>query len=489
MRLARYLKRLPAWIPVLFGLVVLCTGLLSNKFEYDTDEGINLMKALLLSKGYPLYSQIWSDQPPVFTYALSGWFKVVGQGVNSSRILVLIMSILLLWCFLQTLRILENDRHAWVATVLLAGANWYALYSFSVMIGLPALAVGMVSVWLVAIFRKTGTLHWALLAGVVMGVSIQIKAFTGLMLPMIGVMCLAPLGATLDHISLKNRVIGLGLYGIGLLFTFLVIVYGTGVDLWQLTHPHLQASGLNPDRSISPVLTLMRRDWMLAILACSSVCLMSRESKWRHALPFIWFVTAAGVLHNHWPVWRHHGLLLVIPASWAAGRMVIHLWDRGWKWSSGRSEYWSRVAVCLIIVWGTYTACRAIYRLAEGQDGAGPKVTRLLQQNAGDGAWVYTDRLMPAFRAGLVVPPPLAVVSVKRQQSGELSDQRLIDILKTYQPHQVLLSRLNYGPVFYTYLEQHYEPNDWTSRQSVLDVRHYLRKRKTISPLTGVSGQ
>lgn len=489
MSLARDVKQLPCWIPLLFAFVVLCTGLWSNDFEYDTDEGINLMKALLLSRGYHLYSQIWSDQPPVFTYGLAGWFEIFGHGVNTARVLVLILSVLLLWCFQQTLRILENDRHAWVATLLLAGANWYALYSFSVMIGLPALALGMLSVWLVAIFRKTGNVGWALLAGIVMGVSVQTKAFTGLMLPMIGVMFLAPLKPALNQIPLKKRGVGLGLYVLGLVFAFWIILHATGTDLRQLTHPHLKASGLNPDKSISPVLTLMRRDWMLAILACSSALLMSSGNRWRHALPFIWFASAAVVLHNHWPVWRHHGLLLVIPTAWAAGRMVIHLWDRGWTNPTHASQWWARVATCLILGWGTYTAGRAIYRLAEGQDGAGPRLTRLLKQSAVDGTWVYADRLMPAFRAGLAVPPPLAVVSVKRQQTGELSDQRLVEVLETYQPHQLLLSRLNYGPVFYEYLQQYYQLNHLTSRQSVPDIQHYLRKPSTTSPLTGVSTQ
>jgi hypothetical protein len=487
--LTTYFEKLHGWIPLLFGLVVLCTGLWSNDFEYDTDEGINLMKALLLSNGYSLYRQIWSDQPPVFTYALAGWFEVFGPGVIGSRILVLLLSILLLWSFQQTLRFLENERHAWVATLLLAGANWYALYSFSVMIGLPALAVGMMSVWLVVVFRKTGAPYWALLAGTVMGVSIQIKAFTGLILPMIGVMCLVSLRPVLDQVPFKKRVTGLGLYTVGLVLTFWVILYATGTDLWQLTQPHLKASELNPDKSISPVLTLMRRDWMLAVLACSSLLLMTRKHGWRHALPFIWFATAALVLHNHWPVWRHHGLLLMIPTAWAAGRMVIHLWDRGWKWSTVKSQYWARVAVCLIIGWGTYTACRAIYRLAEGHDGAGPRLIRLLEQNTGASKWVYTDRLMLAFRAGLMVPPPLAVISVKRQKTGELSDERIIEVLKTYQPYQLLLDRLNYGPAFYEYLKQHYVLNHRVDRKSLPDIQHYLRKPTPAAPLIGVIGQ
>jgi hypothetical protein len=45
-------------------------------FEFNTDEGVNLIKAMMTLKGFKLYSDVWSDQPPVLTSILglcSGW--------------------------------------------------------------------------------------------------------------------------------------------------------------------------------------------------------------------------------------------------------------------------------------------------------------------------------------------------------------------------------------------------------------------------------
>src|SRR4051794_5789212 len=75
--LARFIQ--PVLLPLCFCLVVLLLGLTCNAFQYDTDEGLNLMKSLLQLRGHHLYSEIWSDQPPLFTYILSGWFKLTGQ--------------------------------------------------------------------------------------------------------------------------------------------------------------------------------------------------------------------------------------------------------------------------------------------------------------------------------------------------------------------------------------------------------------------------
>ena len=47
-------------------------------FELDADEGVNLMKSLLVNQGAELYTDVWSDQPPVLTYLIAALFQIVG---------------------------------------------------------------------------------------------------------------------------------------------------------------------------------------------------------------------------------------------------------------------------------------------------------------------------------------------------------------------------------------------------------------------------
>ncbi|MEJ2263532.1 MAG: hypothetical protein P8X95_08800 [Anaerolineales bacterium] len=60
-----------------------------DKLQFDGDEGINLMKTVLVMRGYPLYDQIWSDQPPLLTYLLVAAFRVFGVEVNVGRLTVI----------------------------------------------------------------------------------------------------------------------------------------------------------------------------------------------------------------------------------------------------------------------------------------------------------------------------------------------------------------------------------------------------------------
>src|SRR5512142_1688130 len=68
-------------IPLAFLLLMAAYAPVSDGREFDTDEGVNLIKALLVGRGHALYSEIWDDQPPLLTAALAGWFHQFGNSV------------------------------------------------------------------------------------------------------------------------------------------------------------------------------------------------------------------------------------------------------------------------------------------------------------------------------------------------------------------------------------------------------------------------
>src|SRR5215208_7809327 len=74
-----------------------------EKLQYDTDEGLNLMRSMLVELGHPLYSEVSSDQPPLFNQILAFVFRVTGFEVNAARMLVLLFSTLLVWAGAQFL--------------------------------------------------------------------------------------------------------------------------------------------------------------------------------------------------------------------------------------------------------------------------------------------------------------------------------------------------------------------------------------------------
>jgi len=84
-------------VPALFFITVFLFSHFQKVFQYDPDEGIAVMTALLHSKGHILYKEIWLDQPPFFVLLLSSFFKLFGPSVLLARSVVLALSSFLLW--------------------------------------------------------------------------------------------------------------------------------------------------------------------------------------------------------------------------------------------------------------------------------------------------------------------------------------------------------------------------------------------------------
>src|SRR5215207_2592645 len=76
-----------------------------EKLQFDSDEGLNLMRSMLVALDHPLYSEVSSDQPPLFTQMLGLLLRVTGFVVNPARLLVLLFSTLLVWSCTQFLQL------------------------------------------------------------------------------------------------------------------------------------------------------------------------------------------------------------------------------------------------------------------------------------------------------------------------------------------------------------------------------------------------
>jgi hypothetical protein len=184
-------------------------------------------------------------------------------------------------------------------------------------------------------------------------------------------------------------------------------------------------------------------------------------------VPVIWFVCGAVALQLHEPVWYHHSLLLAVPASWASAaviedllRLRAHLREGG----IGRRG-WTRVLTMLLVGFFTWQGVKLTMSIGRMFVPKGPRDQQLVEamrRHGPETTWVFADRPIYPFSAGLVVPPEVAVVSIKRRRAGKLSDARVVGVLERYQPEQVLLARIAFGPRVMEHVREHYRPG-WTS--------------------------
>ncbi|MEW5856171.1 MAG: glycosyltransferase family 39 protein [Cyanobacteriota bacterium] len=470
---------------------VLAIRPVQQAFEFDYDEGLNLIKALLYSQGFSLYTQIWSDQPPLFTVLLSYWFNIFGYSVFAARVLVILLSALLIWSFYQVLCFSLGIIPALVATLLLFTSWVFLRLSISVMIGIPSLSLAMLSIYLLSLYKRHPRKRFIILSGAVLAVSLQMKLFTIFLIPLMLFYLLDFKLRELEESKLKNSFLTSILSPLLLWLIVLTVSY-LGISLIfqafnyeQLVKAHLgeRVQGqLTNFNNIENLRFFLYKDYDYVLLAfIGSLAILFKKQR-EGIFPVTWLVTASLILLKHKPVWYHYYPLLAIPICWLAGygvALAINLFPKGWN-SNLKSLNFKKLIFPFLAIAILIVSMIAIPAKPKGRPPKSLEVMNLVLKHKDSTQWIFTDRPIYAFYAGLPVPPEIAVMSDKRFKSGNLTFDDMIAVLKNYRPEQIVLARwtekLKSNSQFSTYLNENYSK---TYQDEKGTVEHYLLKKSS----------
>jgi hypothetical protein len=421
-------------------------------FEFDPDEGNNVIKALLVREGFSYGTEIWTDQPPLFTYLLLPAFAVFGLSMDAARGVVSAMSALLAFGVYEALRRRVGHLGSLTAVLLLVSSALYIPLSLSVMIGLPCVACLTLSSMLSLEAAERGGRDRAaglaaLGSGVLAGAAVGIKLFS---IPVVPVLLATVMISSrkrseqpLLDAGVRGAAFSAGFATMLLLALGPLALAGTLSGLVETHQVAREQAGGDSD-GLKALLGFVREDRVLFGLAAvgTAVALLRRSFD---ALPWLgWLLVAGAVLLDHSPVWPHHRLLLTVPAAALAGHAF-------------RLELPARVPPALVRTFRIALPLLAALSLAFGLTSKGrleamvrPKpwtnseadweVFHEFARYAEKSSLVAAARPTFAFRAGRPVPPNLAVTSWKRFRVGLLRTKRVADDIARAKPETILLS-------------------------------------------------
>lgn len=442
----------------------------SQVFEFDPDEGNNVIKALLVREGYSYGTEIWTDQPPLFSYLLVPAFAIFGTTMDVARGVVSAASAALVFGLYEALRRSVGHLGALTAAGLLVGSALYVPLSISVMIGLPSVTCLTLSALLALEAGRSGTrsrsARWTIAgaAGALAGAAVGIKLFAVPVVPVL-------LGTTLLHLRAGPRpdagptfVASAGRAvlraaserGAAFVLGFVVLSFLSLAPLFMAesfsglleTHQTAREQAKGSTDGFSTLSHFVADDALLFGLALLGTVVALVRRTW-DALPWLgWLVLAAVALLDHSPIWPHHRLLLTVPAAALAGhafcsdlRLLVH---------HPKVEQAYRYAVPCVAL--------ALVALSSSQKGrlepmiepvpwaawtsspADWKIFAEFSRYATHSNFVAAARPTFAFRAGRPVPPNLAVTSWKRFRVGLLSAKRVAKDVDETNPETVLFS-------------------------------------------------
>ncbi len=425
------------------------------------------MKSSLYLNGFPLFSQIYSDQPPLYTVIVSFWFKLFGSSVYQGRLLILIFSLILILTFYHIIKIWWGNFCAFMAAIFLLSSSLYIPLSASVMIGTASLSLAMLSIYCITLYRKLYLKRYLILSAIFIALSLHTKLFTLFLLPLIPLEIihakrLNAKKTQQNHLLsqiFRDILLWFGIVSI-IYLSIAIIFFHFNLPLYTqlLAKPHLKKL-ISPGDDFLRIWKTIRIDYDIALLALIGVILLIKQKAGKFFLPLLWLILVFIIYVNYSPVWAHYYLLFSIPLCWLAAIYFRNFSIRNIA-KKGISRWLIFILITVTILRLPFkynTNIRNIENEATTQEYK--IINNLLLKYKPFTRWIVTNRPIFAFYANLMVPPELVLTSHKRRFTDKTEQSYFIDRLEEYKPEQILLvlDSLNfYGPEIISYIEENY---------------------------------
>jgi 4-amino-4-deoxy-L-arabinose transferase-like glycosyltransferase len=448
----------------------------------DYDEGVYVQSLRAMANGHPLFSSVFSSQPPLFLLSMYPFYALFGQSLGAARLGLLFFSLAGLVGIYVAGRTLQHRIVGGVACLLLAFDPLYEHGAHTIEAELPSIAF---QIWAVAFtalaMRAQGRRRtWlAVGAGALLGCALMVKLFAIVAIfPMIAI-----LGAPLARRWLRNegrigqssraaigddlrQTLQLLLYvASGVLGAMIVILApfagALGKVYDQAVVFHLAAAQSNSHSLLSNIQVTWGALLSSPLLYTGAIAivLLVLKREWMSLAAIVWACAAIVTLVRQEPLLTHHVVLLSPALALVSGYGACVLWaafsstDRQTiALTVSRIVLVVACAFGLIIDWFNNAAANA------------PVATRdlemaiALQSVSGPDEVVLTDDQNIATLANRDVPPEMVDTSAVRTTSGYLTTAQMERFIITRRVHVILFAsgRFDLMPGFRAWVAAHY---------------------------------
>ena len=482
--------------------------------KIGADEDWELSKAILALKGYHFYTDIWNDQPLLHTSIITSVLRNISPSVLGPRLVTSGFSALLLTSVFLVAYRLKGLLVAALAALLLMASPGFLELSSSCMVEIPALAPAVAAIAVLLSASQTKYPAWVCwtIAGLFFGISLQIKFINLVLLPLVALIlwlqrsaAFTPLKETTtrggpgsrgvdETITLKRvlpdghqrraPLMALVVFGLSLLITFVTITFITGAgaywtQLKQSWSAHFAATksfeyGSPADHPFEWSVYLKNWDTTLpALLGIIYCCVRPR----RHpllALPASWFALQFVVFGIHKPWWSYYYIHNAVPLALCAAIGIAEVAH----WLRARQKMMLTVLAGVVglgfAAWMGTRVYLQITQIRKSPQLYSALVLKEIDRYKPFTRFIYTDEPAYSFHSAIPMPPALAVITLKRLWSGDMTNVRLVEELKVTKPELMLLKNQTAELPFSDWLQSEY-------RLVYQDSRHNLYAHKSVA--------
>lgn len=450
----------------------------------DYDEGVYWQSLRAMSEGHPLFSSVFSSQPPFFLLALYPFYALLGQNLAAARLGVAIFSIIGILAMYALGRMLAGHWVGLLSALLLAVDPIYVQQSHSLQAEVPAVAFEIVCVALAVLATHHSGARRRLFvtaSGLALGLGTMAKLFDVVAVVPVVLYVGQPVlqavwpqpgkGKDANEIvkAARSTLMDLILFAVGVIVACAIVVapylssFGAMYD--QAVRFHLAAAHA-ANLGLKHNIGMLLRDGQqapLAVLVLVAFALAFRARNLALIPPLAWLLASVLLLVKQQPLFVHHFALLS-PALALSGALALPLAGAVWRADHAAARKRSWLRACVIGISAVVVLASLIMALGEVRSAAQPVSSRDARMAAAlraaslPGAVVVSDDQYIAGLAGRSVPPELVDTSQVRIQSGYLTAPQLESIIMRDHVNVILFAsgRFNLIPGFSAWVQQRY---------------------------------
>ena len=419
---------------LLLGAALVFTRALGTRTNYD--EGVYLASLDALRRGQALGSEVYTSQPPGFYWVLRVLAAPFGSSVEGIRIGFAALALVGVAAAIALGWRLYGAAAGVAGGALVAIGPPYPTFAPTVAADVPAVALGLVSLALLAFVLRNGHARpWSVAAGAVLALAVLTK--------LLAAAFAVPFLALVLSQRVGRQVLPAAAAGAALVVGTLAIVHAGSVDaVWgAVVGDHTGAAGLGSYAENARWIRdhLEPRTPVAWLVPAGFVAfLVSRRA--RQTWPLWTFVPAAALtLLLVRPLADHHLLLLSVAYAVSAGPSLA-------LGIAGLRPRLLRLAasglVGLFVVAGLYQEQRRLHRNDVAEPVEIVWATEALRAVTSRDDVIVSDRPIVAFRAGRAMPGPLVDTSSTRIAGGGLTAAQVIAEIERAEPAAVVTNRM-----------------------------------------------
>jgi len=424
----------------------------------DADEWRYTACSRLVERGYALFHQVYSAQPPLLFVSLAAGMRVFGDSILGARWVEILFGALSLFSSAWIAWLIEGPLAAAATCLLLAVSPAFLIYSHAVEGEGPMMALATLSLALALACRRRPSRLLPVMAGLALAAAVLVKLFA------LEVAVPALWAVVTSRETVRRRIEDAVSFLLALavpLVADIVSLYPR--DQWnQVVQLHNRAAQLALPGT-TPALKLVGQflalDLGMSALALAGLLALSLLGRW-FDLVFLslWVLGTVGMLLLFHPLFPHHLAILSDGIAVCAGVSI----GTAARIGSRHREIVLPVALAVVVyaVFSLRVFREDRHTLVPGLRAQVAGLSTYVERRSTPSDFVVLDDLAVADRAHRLVPPPLCDPSNVRLRAGYLTSADLINSTVGYRATLVLPSFGIYAqlPGYTAWLGRHFVP-------------------------------